>query len=104
MDWNIHASRAPGRLRLVPVGELDLVTAPLLSRALREAEQQSGLDVVLDLSELSFMDSSGLAAVLEAVQRSSADGMRLSITPGEGAAARVLELADVLEDLPLERT
>ena len=103
MDWNINASRSPGRLRLVPVGELDLVTAPLLTRSLREAEQERGVAVLLDLSELTFMDSSGLAAILEAVQRTESNGGRLTITPGEGPAARVLALADVLEDLPLDR-
>ncbi|MCW2999639.1 MAG: anti-sigma factor antagonist [Solirubrobacterales bacterium] len=102
MDWTLEARRTTGLTHVVPAGELDLVTAPLLSRALREAEQQTDA-ILLDLTRVSFMDSSGLAAVLEAVQRSREHDRVLRIRPGEGAVIRVLALANVLEDLPLEQ-
>ncbi len=101
MDWSMERTQSSGVTRVTPAGELDLVTAPLLARALREAEQTAEGDVLLDLSRVSFMDSSGLAAVLEAVQRSRENHHRLTIRPGEGAVIRVLALANVLDDLPL---
>lgn len=101
MDWTLEATRIDGRTRVTPAGELDLVTAPLLARALREAEQHAGVDILLDLTRVSFMDSSGLAAVLEAVQRNRDHERALTIRPGDGAVIRVLALANVLDDLPL---
>ncbi len=101
MDWTLESTQTPGLTRVVPAGELDLVTAPLLARALREAEQDADGDILLDLSRISFMDSSGLAAVLEAVQRNREQRRELTIRPGDGAVIRVLALANVLDELPL---
>ncbi len=65
-------------------GELDLASAPLLTAAglvlAGEGELLSGLDVPVDLSELSFLDSSGLTALNDvAVQltRAGATGITL---------------------------
>jgi anti-anti-sigma factor len=104
MDWTLETRRDDGTTHVVPRGELDLVTAPLLARALHEAEQTAERRILLDLSAVSFMDSSGLAAVLEAVQRGrDADDRRLRIEPGEGPVVRLLTLADLLDELPLVR-
>lgn len=102
MDWTLETRHHDGTTHVVPSGELDLVTAPLLARALREAEQNGGRHILLDLSAVSFMDSSGLAAVLEAVQRGrEGDDERLRIEPGTGPAVRVFTLAALIDDLPL---
>ncbi|MCW2957768.1 MAG: hypothetical protein JWP18_571 [Solirubrobacterales bacterium] len=101
MEWTLGRTKSPGLTRVTPAGELDLVTAPLLARALREAEQDAEDDILLDLTQVSFMDSSGLAAVLEAVQRNREHRRELTIRPGDGAVIRVFALANVLDDLPL---
>lgn len=100
MDWTLEATHQPGLTRITPAGELDLVTAPLLARALREAEQ-GDTDIVLDLTGVTFMDSSGLAAVLEAAQRNRTQQRDFTIRPGDGAVIRVFALANVLDELPL---
>ena len=65
------------------IGELDTLTAPLL--AVRLAEQQSAVPkLVVDLSEVSFLGSAGLAALVEA--KDAADN-------GQGSAARRARLA-----------
>jgi anti-sigma B factor antagonist len=101
MEWTLERTQTPGLTKVAPAGELDLVTAPLRARALREAEQDADEDILLDLTQVSFMDSSGLAIVLEAVQRNREHRRELTIRPGDGAAIRVLALANVLDDLPL---
>lgn len=101
MDWSLDTTTSGGTVRVAPIGELDLVTAPLLARALHEAEAGSEAALLLDLGSVSFMDSSGLATILEAVQRCADRGPALSIRPGSGAVMRVLALADLLDDLPL---
>jgi anti-anti-sigma factor len=57
-------------------GELDIATAPELERTLREAQPRADL-VVLDLRELSFTDSSGLHAIVDASTARGADGRRV---------------------------
>ncbi|MCW3040687.1 MAG: anti-sigma factor antagonist [Solirubrobacterales bacterium] len=101
MDWSLQTAPTDDSLRITATGELDLVTAPLLARALREAAVEADRAILLDLTGVTFMDSSGLAAVLEAVQRSRESAGTLRISPGNGAVVRVLELAGLLDGLPL---
>jgi anti-sigma B factor antagonist len=56
---------AGGGCRLTLRGELDLGSAPRLERALADA----GDDVVLDLRQLTFMDSTGVRVLLEAAEQ-----------------------------------
>ena len=54
-------------------GEVDLCTAPELERALVQ-EIHAAREVLLDLSEVSFIDSSGLHAIVAAAQAARSDG------------------------------
>lgn len=74
-------------------GELDIATAPRLEQELRA--HGGAATVVLDLREVTFLDSSGLRAVIVGSQEAVAAGRRLVVVPGEGQAARVIEMAQV---------
>jgi anti-anti-sigma factor len=74
-------------------GELDLASAGALERALHAAE--AGPErLVVDLSGLTFIDSTGIHVLLQAQQR--ADG-RLSLRRGPDEVHRVLELTGVAD-------
>ena len=53
-------------------GELDLLTAPLLSEAVDQATANGYRRMVLDLSRLGFMDSTGLSLLVDAQRRMAA--------------------------------
>ena len=72
-------------------GEVDLATAPELERALREALGFARL-VLLDLHDMSFMDSTGLRLLLDTSVRARVRGARVVLT---GASAQVESLLDV---------
>src|SRR3712207_3649148 len=78
------------------IGELDLVSEPVLADAL---EQADGKPLRIDLSELAFMDSTGLRALLS-LQREHAD-VKLR-GPLQPAVQRLLELTQTLTILPFE--
>jgi anti-anti-sigma factor len=78
------------------IGELDLVSEPVLAEALGQAD---GHPLRVDLSELMFMDSTGLRALL-ALQREHAD-VKLR-GPLQPAVQRLLELTQTLNILPFE--
>lgn len=107
------AGLAPGDLReayrvtdrgrhvaLPRVGDLDLDTASALDAAVQRAAQ-SAPAVALDLTELSFMDSSGIKLLVRLAKRAQTDGLAFSIIPPPPRVARVLELTAVTEFLPL---
>jgi RND superfamily putative drug exporter len=81
-----------GRLRLRLDGELDLVTAPWLARRLRKIEAHRPPVLVIDLRDLTFMDSSGLRELFSAQRRARAEGRRLALVKGSGPIDRVLEM------------
>lgn len=85
-----------GRMRAAWVhvaGELDLCTSPQLERTLRAARLHARL-IVLDARKVSFMDCSGVHAILAVNAGGDRDVPRLIIAPS-GVVDRLLKLAGV---------
>ena len=72
-------------------GELDLASAPQLAHTLREAQLDARL-VVLDLRDLTFIDSSGVHVIIDAARAARREGRRLMLVRGPSEVDRVLEL------------
>jgi anti-anti-sigma factor len=76
-------------------GELDLATSDRLLEALKEA-LSSPVHVILDLQPCSFLDSTGIAAILR-VHRQLADRGRVLCVVGAGdAVERVLDITGLM--------
>ena len=71
-------------------GELDLFTAPFLRDEVRDAIKQDGAWLVLDLQQLSFMDSSGLSVLIEAWRLATSEGGGVSLAAPQAPVARIL--------------
>lgn len=99
MAFELTTEDEGGRTRIAVCGELDIATAPRLEQELRA--HSGAATVLLDLREVTFLDSSGLRAVLIGSQEAAAAGRRFVVVPGDGQAARVIELAQVGEHLEI---
>ncbi len=84
---------------LVLTGELDLATVDLLEAALATAP--GAPSATLDLSELAFMDSSGLRTMLAAHKRAKATGGEVVVICPQGHVRRVLDVSGASEVLTL---
>jgi anti-sigma B factor antagonist len=94
----IKSKREGDSLTVAVAGEIDLSTAAHLATAIRDAEQTEVNRIVVDLSAMSFVDSTGLSVLLEAIKRTRSDGNRLSFVPSKHeAVTRVLALTDTTE-------
>jgi anti-anti-sigma factor len=85
-------------------GELDLAAYEHAERRVEQAERGSPELLVIDLSRLTFMDSSGVRLVLLAHDRARAAGRRLAVRLGVSPAQRVFDslgLIDKLDVLPV---
>ncbi|HEX4692017.1 MAG TPA: STAS domain-containing protein [Solirubrobacteraceae bacterium] len=80
-------------------GELDLATVDEV-RARLDALRAEGRPVVLDLDQLTFMDSTGIRLVLEAVRHRERDGWRFEVTRGSTAVQRIFAAARIDDRLP----
>lgn len=81
-------------------GELDLDGAQRVSLELQRAAAADVRRIVLDLSNLEFIDSSGVRLIVEADARSRTDGAKLALIRGPRPVQRVFELTGVAERLP----
>jgi anti-sigma B factor antagonist len=75
-------------------GELDLVSSPKLGRTIDEA-RQSGRRIVLDLREVSFIDSSGVHVIWNTALAVRREGGRLLVVRGPAHVDRVLSMLGV---------
>ena len=71
-------------------GEVDLSNANKLDAAIRAAFETEIGQIVVDLSDLSFLDSAGLSVLLRAIARGRENGNPLSFIPSKHEAVREL--------------
>lgn len=82
-------------------GELDLANAGTAQSALESSLGDATATVVVDMRELEFIDSTGIALLVSALGRNEG-GVRVSFIPSDSpAVTRVLELTGLAERLPL---
>jgi anti-sigma B factor antagonist len=91
--------RAAGIITVAVQGELDLLTAPKLAAHIGELLREEPGDVVLDLGETEFIDSAGLAILLNVQRQLERRGRQLRVICDDGPVRRVIELARLGETL-----
>jgi len=95
------SSRRDGDVHTIALaGELDLATAERFEQELKRVEVTDALSIVVDLSGLAFMDSTGIRILVAADARSRADSERLALRHGPPAVQRVIELTGLTDLLP----
>jgi anti-sigma B factor antagonist len=99
-DFKIEVEREPGLARVLPAGELDMATVPLLDRQLGELRTAGVGCVVVDLRGLTFMDSTGLSVLLRWARDAARDGFRFGLVREAGPVNRLFQLAGVEHRLP----
>jgi anti-sigma B factor antagonist len=85
-----------------PAGELDMATAPALEAEIERAERSDAKEIILDLSGLESIDSTGIWVLIRAARRSRMSGDRLRFLRGTGQIERVMVLCRLHERLPFK--
>jgi anti-anti-sigma factor len=96
-----------GTAEVILTGELDIATVDDAQRQIDEAAAGSPPLLVIDLSRLEFVDSSGVRLVLLADGRAREAGRRVAVRLGTGQALRVFQalgLMDKVEVVPVDST
>ena len=95
----MERSRIDGYELLTVEGELDIATAPRMMGALNEAIAEMDAPLVVDLTNVMFMDSTGLALLMNARRRVVRLGHGFAIVCPNGPIGRVFEIADMVDSL-----
>ncbi|MFI6739141.1 STAS domain-containing protein [Nonomuraea sp. NPDC050451] len=92
-------NRQPTTVRLS--GEIDIFTSKALRQQLLNALRHSIGPLVIDLSQVSFCDASGLAVLVGIQRRASARGISLALTAPQPYTSRLLHITGLDRSLPM---
>ena len=100
MQVSVASRRDGAAVVLMVSGDIDVTSAPALDSAIRRAVTTTGLELVqVDLSEVDFLDSSGISSLLLGRRGADERGVAFRVTGAHGIARQVLELTGVWEHL-----
>jgi anti-sigma B factor antagonist len=98
--FEIRIQPAREAIRLKPIGELDLASAPELRKEIDQLVSVGFEHVIIDLRGLTFIDAVGLKLLLSLAEEAHAAGWRLVVIQGGSAVRRIFALTGTLEQLP----
>jgi anti-sigma B factor antagonist len=100
MSANLSVLRVDrnGLVVVVLEGELDLASTPIFRAEVDDQYDPAAVQLVLDLSRVALVDSSGLGALLRLGHRAAEGGRRLGLVSAEGAMLRRLLRITRLEE------
>ena len=90
-----------GLVHVALAGELDLSTVAKVQEELRRVEANAPPTLVVDLSKLTFLDSTGLRCIVTADERARAEGRRIVIVRGPDAVQRVFTITKLDDRLEM---
>jgi anti-sigma B factor antagonist len=91
----VASEQSEGVYRIVLRGELDVSTVSRFNGALADPAIRRSHALIVDLSELTFMDSTGLSAVLVAEMHSRTRGQRFAVVRGPRHVQELFRLTGV---------
>lgn len=97
--FRVEVRHASDRVVLALRGELDLASAPALQAEIEEAAGGGAPRIVLDLTDLEFIDSTGLRIMLAAHENARERGQELVLTQASEQVQRLLRITGVGEHL-----
>jgi anti-anti-sigma factor len=96
----VDVAREADRIRIAMRGELELATVDQAHEALALPGLGPSDTVMLDLSDVTFIDSTGLRFLLQADRRAQEKGWRLEIVPAPPEVQRIFKMTRVEDRLP----
>ncbi len=93
------ASKSGERVVVLVRGEVDLYTAPGLECRLNELIDDGAREIVVDLADLEFMDTTGLCVLVRAVKRLRAHDGRIVLRSPSRSVLKTLEITGLHQTL-----
>ena len=102
MNFGIESEELDGDRAVIALrGEVDLYTAPEFKQQLLEVIDQGGRDVVVDLSNTTFIDSTTLGVLVGGVKRLRANDGQLSLVCSDRNITKIFEITGLDRVFPI---
>ena len=101
VDLDVSTREEGGRVVVVAIGEVDVFTAPQLDAELSRLTADGRTELVVDLSRVDFLDSTGLSVLVKTLKRvREADG-HLDVVVTVERVAKVFRITGLDQLIPL---
>jgi anti-sigma B factor antagonist len=101
VDLDLETTERGGVSVLSLRGEIDVYTAPLLRQAILDLIEKGRLDVVIDMQQVDFLDSTGLGVLVEGLKRvKTRDGM-FSIVATQDKILKIFDITGLNKAFPI---
>ena len=104
LSIDLRTEEGSGALVFKLRGSLDLATAPTVRAALNEAAEQGSHDLIVDLTELEFLDSTGLGVLIGAHRRAAERGGSFRLIVSHGPISRLLNITGLISVFAVYRS
>jgi anti-sigma B factor antagonist len=99
----VTAREHEGSHTLALQGELDIASAPMLEGTVEDICAQAPKELILDMTAVEFVDSSGLNAILRGKALCEERGCEFCLSPAQRPVERVFEVTRLIDRLPLRK-
>jgi anti-anti-sigma factor len=100
-EYDVQIEDGDGRAIVRVTGEFDLAATEAVEDALLSVENGTNSEIVLDLREVTFLDSTGLRTITSADHRARESGRALKIVRGPEQVQKLLYVTGMDKILPL---
>jgi anti-sigma B factor antagonist len=102
MSYSVgHRSAGVDSYLIAAGGELDMGAAPTLRGTIDQILEEGATTLIVDLSEATFIDSTSIGILIEALHRVRAAGGTLEVVCTEPNLLRVFEIVGLDQQLPI---
>lgn len=101
MDLRTEVSEIAGWTVVSVYGEIDVATSPALREVLIGLVGDGSANLVLDLDNVDFLDSTGLGTIISALKRARTHGGDLRLVCTQGRITRLFEITGLDKAVPL---
>jgi anti-sigma B factor antagonist len=92
-DLAVSVETLPEGEVVIPAGDVDLSGSPVLRNELRKVQQKRPKRIIVDLARVGYMDSTGLATLVEAMQQGRKFGTRIVLCSLSDRVRSIIEIA-----------
>ncbi len=90
---NVKSEVRDGATLVTPMGDVDLTASPVLRQELKRVQGTRPARLVVDLSQVPYMDSSGVATLVEAMQIARKNSTKLVLCAMQPKVKSIFEIA-----------
>jgi anti-sigma B factor antagonist len=96
MEWRISVAGGDGFETVAIKGECDLYSAPAFAKAMIDKVRGGAPRLRLDLSDVGYLDSTGVGALIRIIQAAKATGCDLRFRGIGGSPRKVLKMSNII--------